>query len=147
MKRVLTNAFFLLLPVVMCSCGNPRLCPEGIYRNFQPDAVQGYTVTDDDVTIWFAAEPLDGTSCLLRDLTIRNLVTPEGCRTIMQPPGWIKGRPLMAVYILGATKPNQTITFDIYQGEARRQTVSITITKVPNLVVSVNGKQLGSDPP
>ena len=145
MKRALTKAFFLLLPAVMCGCDNPRLCPEGLYRNFEPDWVQGYKITPDEVTIWLVAKPLDGTLCLPRDLTVRNLVTPEGFRVSIQPSGWIKGRPLMAVYIRGVADANQTISFDVYQGEAKKQTVRISITKAPYLIVSINGKQLKSD--
>lgn len=147
MKRALTNAFFLLLPAVMCGCDSPRLCPEGSYRDFEPDAVQGHEIAPDKVTIWLVAKPVDGISSLPRDLTVRNLVTPEGCQATIQPPGWIKGRPLMAVYVSGAIEANQTISFDVYQGEAKKQTVRISITKAPDLIVSVNGKQLVSDRP
>ena len=146
MKRTLTNVFSLLVPAVICGCGNnPRLCPEGSYRNFEPDWVQGYKITPDEVNIWLVAKPLDGTSCLPRDLTVRNLVTPEGFRVSIQPPGWIKGRPLMAVYIYGVAETNQTISFDVYQGEAKKQTVRISITKAPDRIVKVNGKKLESD--
>lgn len=53
----------------------------------------------------------------------------------------------MAVYVSGAIEANQTISFDVYQGEAKKQTVRISITKAPDLIVSVNGKQLVSDRP
>jgi len=149
MKRVLTNAFFLLLSAVMCGCDNPRLCPEGVYRNFELDWIQGYKITPDKVNIWLVAKPLDGTLRLPRDLTVRNLVTPEGFRVSIQPPGWIKGRPLMAVYISGAASlhTNQAVSFDIYQGEAKKQTVTISIANTPDMSVMLNGKRLESAHP
>ena len=145
MKRVLINVFSVLLLTVMCGCDNPRLCPKGVYRDFKPDAIQGYSVKPRMAGIWLVAKPFDGTPCLPRDLTVRNLVASEGCRASVLPPGWVKGRPLMAVYAdygRHATKATQTISFDIYQGEAKKQTVRVSITKAPDMIVSVDGKQL-----
>jgi len=147
MKQALANLIFLLLPATIYGCDNARLCHDGTYRTFIPDTVQGYHADPNDVTIWMVAEPFDGISCLPRDLAIRNLVAPDQCQVTIQPPGWIKGRPLMAVYTKGTTSTPQTISFDVYQGQAKRQTVTISIARTPSLNIIIDGKRLGEARP
>ena len=126
----------------MCGCGRPTICPDGAYRTFVPDPVQGYEIGSDEATIWMVAESLDGSPCLPQDVTVRNVVAPETVEVTFQPPGWIKGRPLMAVYLKGITGPDESVSFDLYQGLKKRQTVKISVTTTPEASVTVDGKRL-----
>jgi len=138
MKSTWIYLVAVVLTTAMYGCDHPAMCPEGTYRSFVPDPVQGYEVTSDEATIWMVAESLDGNPCLPRDVAIRNVVAPEACKVTFQPPGWVKGRPLMAVYLKGVTGPNEPISFDLYQGTEKKQTVKISIT-IALRVVNVEG--------
>lgn len=48
----------------------------------------------------------------------------------------------MAVYAKGAGEASQTISFDIYQGEAHKQTVTISIVRMPELTILIDGKRV-----
>lgn len=146
MNRTLTGLSCLFMAMSACACANPQFCPPEEYCDFEPDPVQGCQLVPGDMTVWLVAGSLDGVSCLPRDLTIRNVAAPQGCDVTVLPPGWIKGRPLMAIYIRGDTSllTGQAVSLDIYQGALKRQTVTISIASTPDASVIVNGERLNS---
>jgi len=144
--------FWLLLAIVMCfsGCGPERLCTRGVYKQFVPSwhMGSGYEpLPKDCLTIWMTTEEREGGAdylCLPRDLSIRNLSVPVGCPVSIFPPSWVKGRPLMAVYInhVSRVEPTEAVTFDIYQREVKKQTVRITFTTPPQVYVTINGDHI-----
>lgn len=144
MKSTRMYLFVIVFLTVLYGCDHPVMCSASACWRVVPDPIQGYKVDADLAMIWLVVNTQDGRSCLPCDVTIRNIVAPETCKVTVHPLGWIKGRPLMWVYLMGATEPHESISFDIYQGIEKKQTVTISVTRVPEVIVIVDGKHLPS---
>jgi len=72
---------------------------------------------------------------------VRNIRAPDGVSVTTLPPAWIKGQPLMAIYVYGVSRINagEPVTLDVYQDHIPRQTVQIQFTRAPDLHVTVDG--------
>ena len=152
MKLMMKYSSILFLVLAISGCDTPPWCPVGVYPTFQPSESSyppqySYDVQTDYLSIKMV--PVNN-GCLPRDVDIQLRRVPEGCRVYAGAPGWVKGRVLMPVSIYGVKKispDDQSIIFDIYQGSLKRQTVKISVTHTPDIVVTVDGKRLSLSPP
>lgn len=145
MEKKIVGICILLLAMILGGCGdNPRLCPEGIYGEFRPDPIQGFDIESSKVNIWMVHCLDESCCCLPQNLSVHNLTAPANWRVSIMPPGWIKGRPLMSVHIdWGTYQPTEeVVSFDIYQGLIKKQTIVISIAKKPEISIMVGGIQL-----
>lgn len=137
-----------------CDC-SIRQCRKGVYIEFGVDPVWQditYSKSCDALDVWLTPKQSDpkGFQCLPRDLSVRNLSAPESCEISLHQPNFIKGRPLIVLYIRKARQmpKGELIQYDIYQKDVKKQTVQIAVDfrDETTVLVTVNGEQVAANP-
>jgi|GEM_PF-2128649 len=151
-KSCLISAFVFLFGV-FGGCAPTVHCPRGEYIEFGIDFIQGinYSASLDHLDIWLTTKRTDKKSreCLPEDISVQNMSAPEVCDLSFFRPAYIKGRPLMALYVYNVSqiKKNEFIEFDLYQKNVKKQTVRISVDFVDTskVIVTVNGNRIVAD--
>jgi hypothetical protein len=155
-SRVIFMKFFLIsifviLFVVFWGCDPTVQCPPDVHIDFSSvDFMQGinYNVSHDELDIWLTTKQLNqkGRECLPGNLSVQNLSSPEVCDISVFPPTYVKGRPLMALYVKNVSqiKENEFIEFDLFQKNIKKQTIRISVDfeNTSNVAVIINGKRI-----
>ena len=76
-----------------------------------------------------------------RGLSVRNFIAPEESEAVVFPPDWAKGtfRMVLMVTNMNAAKRDWYFSWDVYQGEERKQTVQVSVTPPPDVYITVDG--------
>ena len=146
-QRFSISASIVLLSGVFSGCDPTVHCPSGAYTSFGIDRMNGirYSVSRNELSIWLSTTQRDkkGYRCLPEDLSVQNLSAPEVCNVGVFPPSYVHGRPLMALYVKNVSqiKRNESIEFDLFQKDVKKQSVHISVDfeNAPKVVVSIDG--------
>jgi hypothetical protein len=141
MKRL----FPLLVLAVVAGCGQPKYLSPGLYDLFEPYGAPIYERATDSVTIRLAPQGRSQP----RDLQVQNIVAPDNSQVDVQGVKWLEKRAQIQVIVNGIStmNHNQTLTFDILQNGVKRQTVTITISALPEIQVKINGQPVNMHEP
>lgn len=149
--RYLSVIIYLALLGIICSCNPTVHFPPDVHIDFSSvDFMQGinYNVSHDELDIWLTTKQLNqkGRECLPGNLSVQNLYSPEVCDISVFPPTYVKGRPLMALYVKNVSqiKENEFIEFDLFQKNIKKQTIRISVDfdNTSNVAVIINGKRI-----
>lgn len=152
-KLFLTSIFVIVLSI-FGGCDPTVHCPRGVYIDFSDiDLMQGinYSVSRDELAIWLTTKQLnkEGRECLPKDISVQNLSAPKECNITVLPPTYVKGRPLMALYVKNVSqiRRNELIEFDLFQKNIKKQKVCISVDfeNASYVAVIINGKRIAAD--
>jgi hypothetical protein len=132
----------LIIPaLILPACNVAQHSPTGVYQPFELWQDPVYDPETNEMTVYFKSQPLDGQDRLPRDLSVVLRLAGADMQASVLPPGWFTNKPIMAVSVQGASflPPTATVTAEVYQGETKVQTLTLTYSFTPYAQAIVDG--------
>ncbi len=121
------------------ACNVAQYSPPGVYQPFELWQDPVYDPAANEMTVYFKSQPLDGQESLPRDLSVSLRLAGADMQASVLPPGWFTNRPIMAISVQGASylPPEASVIAEVYQGQAKVQTLKLTyrFTPVPQAII------------
>ena len=147
-RMLFMGATIIALATVLVGCDPTVRCPAGVYMGFGVDRMHGirYVPSRDELFVRLTTQvPYKGVECLPQDLSVQNLSACQAHDISFVPPEYVKGRPVMTVWVRNASQVDEddTIKFDLFQKNKKKQMVRISVAfeSASKAVVTVDGER------
>ena len=143
MRVALISACWMVVCMAGCHPGSPIRTQE--YSTFRARSGASY-VRDRDggsVSLWLSPQRY---GYEIQGLSIKNVLAPAGSEVEVSNPSSAKGEQWMILTVrnVNTAKADWHITWDVYQGTVRQQTIHVVITPPPEVKIMIDGREAGT---